>query len=221
MATQVEKRAKLERAQEHVLRAQCNDAFWHGVFGGLYAPHLRTELWRNLIRAETLAAEVAAVPETVQIERTDFDADGAEEIMVTSPRMSALIRPAAGGTIEALDFRPLAVTLINSLQRRPEAYHDRLREVSRAEPGCVASIHDNVRSREEGLERYLRYDPWPRNAFRLLLFPPDKTFEDYSAIHLDENAALAGGDYSVRAAGSGHVDLSCETVAEVPMQRSS
>jgi len=211
-----EKRAKLERAQEHVLRAQCNDAFWHGVFGGLYAPHLRTELWRNLIRAETLAAEVAAVPETVQIERTDFDADGAEEIMVTSPRMSALIRPAAGGTIEALDFRPLAVTLINSLQRRPEAYHDRLREVSRAEPGCVASIHDNVRSREEGLERYLRYDPWPRNAFRLLLFPPDKTFEDYSAIHLDENAALAGGDYSVRAAGSGHVDLSCETVAEGP-----
>jgi len=32
-----------------VLRGQGNDAYWHGVFGGIYAPHLRTEIWRNLI----------------------------------------------------------------------------------------------------------------------------------------------------------------------------
>ncbi|HET9402753.1 MAG TPA: alpha-amylase/4-alpha-glucanotransferase domain-containing protein, partial [Candidatus Acidoferrales bacterium] len=31
------------RARTHLLRAQCNDAYWHGVFGGLYSPHLRTE----------------------------------------------------------------------------------------------------------------------------------------------------------------------------------
>ena len=38
-----------------LLAAQCNDAYWHGIFGGLYAPHLRTELGRNLVRAETIA----------------------------------------------------------------------------------------------------------------------------------------------------------------------
>jgi alpha-amylase/alpha-mannosidase (GH57 family) len=26
-------------------RAQCNDAYWHGVFGGLYLPHLREAIW--------------------------------------------------------------------------------------------------------------------------------------------------------------------------------
>ncbi len=209
------KRAKLVRAREHVLRAQCNDAYWHGVFGGLYAPHLRTELWRELVRAETLAHEVAFPrSDALRIERRDFDSDGAEELVVSSRRMSALIRPAGGGTLGALDFRPSAVTLINSLQRRPEAYHDRLREASQGEAGAVASIHDNVRSREEGLERFLRYDRWPRNAFRLLLFSPGKSFDDYPAISLEENAALAGGDYTVRTIGPQHVDLSCETTLE-------
>ena len=33
-------------------RAQCNDAYWHGVFGGLYLPHLRDAIWRNLAAAE-------------------------------------------------------------------------------------------------------------------------------------------------------------------------
>jgi hypothetical protein len=205
-------KAKLVQAREHVLRAQCNDAFWHGVFGGLYAPHLRTEMWRDLVRAETLADEVAFPQKSkVRIERTDFDADGADEFVVSSPRMSALVRPAAGGTIEALDFRPCAMTLINSLQRRPEAYHDRLREAGRDEPGRVASIHDNVRSREEGLERFLQYDRWPRNAFRVLLFSPARSHEDYAAVRLDENSDLAGGDYAVRAVGANHLELSSET----------
>jgi alpha-amylase len=172
-------------------------------------------MWRDLVRAETLADEAEfGQNNAVRIERTDFDADGNEEMVVSSLRMSALVRPGGGGTIESLDFRPSAVTLINSLQRRPEAYHDRLRAASHGHAGRVASIHDNVRSREEGLERFLQYDRWPRNAFRLLLFSPAKTFEDYAAVRLDENAALAGGDYSVRAAGSRHIDLSCETVVE-------
>jgi alpha-amylase len=219
------KRAKLARAREHVLQAQCNDGYWHGIFGGLYAPHLRTELWRELVRAETLADEVAFPrSDALRIERGDFDADGAEELVVSSRRMAALIRPAGGGTLGALDFRPSSVTLINSLQRRPEAYHDRLREASHGDGGCVASIHEMVRSREEGLERFLQYDRWPRNAFRLLLFSPGKHFEDYPAVQLEENAALAGGDYTVRTAGPQHVELSCETAlqdqtSEGPAQR--
>ena len=208
-----DKRAKLVRAREHILRAQCNDAFWHGIFGGLYAPHLRTELWRDLVRAETLADEVVFPRSSViRIERSDFDADGVEEVVASSSCMWALVRPAGGGTLEALDFRPSAVTLINSLQRRPEAYHDRLRDASHGDSvDQVASIHDVVRAREEGLERFLNYDRWPRNSFRLLLFSPEKTFDDYGAVRLEENAALAGGHYSVRASGARHLDLSCET----------
>ena len=46
---------ELAQARDLLHRAQCNDAYWHGIFGGLYAPHLRTEISRNLIRAEAIA----------------------------------------------------------------------------------------------------------------------------------------------------------------------
>ncbi len=38
-----------------VWRAQGNDAYWHGLFGGLYLNYLRHEAYRNLIEAENQA----------------------------------------------------------------------------------------------------------------------------------------------------------------------
>src|SRR5262249_16601916 len=49
------RRKNLEEAKTHLFRAQCNDAYWHGIFGGLYSPHLRTAAWQELVRAEKLA----------------------------------------------------------------------------------------------------------------------------------------------------------------------
>ena len=206
-----EKQAKLTRARKHLMRAQCNDAYWHGIFGGIYAPNLRTEIWRELVRAETLADKVSSsTGRVLRLERLDFNADGCEELYVTSRRMAALVQPAEGGTIGALDFRPKGVTLLNSMQRRVEAYHGRLRDVSRGKPGQVSSIHEQVRVKEEGLERALHYDRWPRHSFRLLLFPAEKTFEDYQSLRLEEHAGLAGGPYAVREAKPGRISLACE-----------
>src|SRR5207245_10083027 len=104
----------------------------------------------------------------------------------TSKCLAALRRRADGGRLIALDFRRSDVTLVNARQRRPEAYHRRIREASSGATSQVASIHDQVRSKEDGLERFLRYDRWPRNAFRLLLFSSDKTFKDYEELRLEE-----------------------------------
>lgn len=199
------------RAVTHLLRAQCNDAYWHGIFGGLYAPHLRTELWRELVRAETIADGLHHGGKPYQtMTRLDFDADGREEIEITSPEFAALIKPSGGGTLEILDFRPSAVTLINSLQRRVEAYHSRLQNVGQT-AGKVASIHDQTLAKEPGLEKHLKYDRWPRNTFRLLLFAPGKTHADFEALRLDESAPFAGGDYRVDQAGAEEVWL-CKDV---------
>jgi alpha-amylase/alpha-mannosidase (GH57 family) len=202
---------KLAEARTHVLRAQCNDAYWHGVFGGVYAPHLRTALWREAIRAETLAELVGGRGRSeARAETADIDADGADEVLVTSPRFSALVKPSDGATIAALDDRRAASTLINSMMRRPEAYHDRLRALSSGPAPEVASIHERTRAKEEGLERRLRYDRWPRHSFRLLLFAPHKTLEDYDALRLEEHAAFAGGAYRVEEADGGRVVTTVE-----------
>ncbi len=202
---------KFSEATTHLLRAQCNDAYWHGIFGGLYSPHLRTALWRELVRAEKLLDAVehprASSPRAACL---DFDADGAEEVYVTSPQFAALVKPSDGATLAALDFRKSDATLINSLQRRPEAYHGRLLKAASGGVHAVSSIHEQARVKEEGLERRLRYDRWPRHAFRLLLFAPEKTYDDYEALRLEESAAFAAGAYELVAVSAEKVELACE-----------
>jgi alpha-amylase len=199
-------RRAVDQAYTHLLRAQCNDAYWHGVFGGLYAPHLRAALWRELVVAEKLAdAADQGVPSYAEVHSLDFDADGREEMYHVSESYAALTKPWDGGTMAALDFRISDVTLINSIQRRQEAYHERVRQlpVTQAVPeggtaGAV-SIHDATRVKEAGLDRFLRYDRWPRHAFRLMLFPSWKSWQDYVEIRLEESSAVAGGEYTVAA----------------------
>ena len=47
-------RGNAEAPRRALGRAQCNDAYWHGVFGGLYLRHIRDTVWRNLAEAEGL-----------------------------------------------------------------------------------------------------------------------------------------------------------------------
>ena len=199
---------ELPQARDLLLRAQCNDAYWHGIFGGIYAPHLRTDPWRNLIRAEAIADRQTPGALVPRVELLDYDADGANELLITSPEAQALLKPSDGGTIAALDFRPAVATLVNSILRRPEAYHARLREAAgNPTPGAIASIHEQTRVKEPGLERFLRYDRWPRHAFRVLIFDPARTHADYENLELHEDAGFAGGSYTIKNSDAHDVEL--------------
>jgi len=198
---------ELQESRDLLLRAQCNDAYWHGIFGGLYAPHLRTELWRSLIRAEVIADQRIPGSSEPRVEALDYDSDGAEELLFSAPAYQALLKPSDGGTLAALDFRPAAAALINSVLRRPEAYHARLRHAGHNSSGPVASIHEQTRVKEPGLERFLCYDRWARHAFRLLLFDPGRTQAGYERLELHEHSGFAGGSFQVDSYGAQHAEL--------------
>jgi len=204
--------AQLSEARDLLLRGQGNDAYWHGVFGGLYAPHLRTEVWRNLVRAETLVDQLTPSGHIPRVDLLDYDADGDSELLFSAPAYQALLKPSDGATIASFDFRPSAATLINSVQRRPEAYHSRLREAaSNSSHGSSAiSIHDQVGVKEPNLERFLRYDRFPRYAFRLLLFDDQRSFPDYESLQLGELASIAAGDFKVRSSSANNAELKLE-----------
>jgi 4-alpha-glucanotransferase len=201
----------VEDAVTSLLRGECNDPYWHGVFGGLYMPHLRTAAWRALAHAEALAdTRGHKQPEYSTANRLDFDADGNEEIYLTSDRYTALIHPSDGATLSALDFRRTNVPLINSLMRRPEAYHEAVRSAKASSPEKFGSIHEQVRTKEDGLEKWLNYDRWRRNCFRVLLFSTERCFEDYAPLRLDEDGTLAGGRYRVANASDRRIELVSE-----------
>ncbi len=160
--------------------SECNDAYWHGVFGGLYLPHLRTEVYRNLIRAENLATAEVKDNEPV-VEIADVDADGFDEGIVTTPELKLFVSPRAGGALTELDFRPREVNLLNTLSRWEEGYHYKLKAAANGgkQGSGTASIHDVVKVKEEGLEKYLVYDRAKRVSFVDRFIDPDVTFGSF------------------------------------------
>ena len=120
LSTLCRERGDPVEARRAVARAQCNDAYWHGVFGGLYLPHLRNALWNELVRAEALLRH----DEALTWEAVDLDSDGAEEIWVHGAQCSIVVAPSRGGAIEVLSHFAAGVNYADVLTRRREAYHD-------------------------------------------------------------------------------------------------
>jgi alpha-amylase len=141
-----------EVARRAIGRAQCNDAYWHGVFGGLYLPHLRDAVWRELALAEGELRRGKGLAWEV----LDFDGDGYEEIWVHSESFSALVSPTRGAAVEEYTVFRNGINYANVLTRRREAYHDEaLQRGAAAEHGNggTASIHD--------IEQGIRLDARP------------------------------------------------------------
>jgi alpha-amylase len=113
-------RGNLPAVREAIARAQCNDAYWHGVFGGLYLPHLRAALWRELAIAEGLLR----AGEILEVEQLDFDFDGRDELWIHSEEVSVVISPSRGGAVEEWTRFSEARNLLDVLTRRWEAYHE-------------------------------------------------------------------------------------------------
>jgi 4-alpha-glucanotransferase len=169
-------------ARRAIGRAQCNDAYWHGVFGGLYLPHLREAIWSNLALAESELRR----GEALGVEVLDLDGDGHDEIWVHSDQFSALLSPRRGGALEEYTIFATGVNYANTLTRRREGYHDTALE-HHAETHAggdegAPSIHDI----EEGLSLEHRppLDADSRAIFVDRVLPGGLTLEQY-----------AGGDY--------------------------
>ena len=110
-------------AYDHLLRAQSNDVFWHGVFGGLYLPHLRHEAWKNILRAETELEALSGGGQETAIQWEDFDLDRHQEAVIRHADYTAVVSPAKGGALMELSFKPAAFNLLSTLARWKEKYH--------------------------------------------------------------------------------------------------
>ncbi|MFX0000389.1 MAG: alpha-amylase/4-alpha-glucanotransferase domain-containing protein, partial [Candidatus Hermodarchaeota archaeon] len=110
-------------------KAQCNDCYWHGLFGGVYLQFLRFSVYTHLINAERIIDEVNILIDPklksyIYITAIDFLKDSKVEYLIESEVLNVYINPNEGGTIFELDYKPKSYNLLNTLTRWPEAYHD-------------------------------------------------------------------------------------------------
>jgi len=186
--------AALDAAERSLYRGQCNCAYWHGAFGGIYLPHLRDAVYRELIAADVAADRAEGRPAAwVEATAADFDFDGRTEVRLASDGLDAWLAPARGGMLYELDLRDPCHNVLATLDRRPEAYHAQVL----AGPGAARSIVDAsqvAKFKQPGLERMVRYDATRRKSL------VDHFWDvDVGAAAVADGAATERGDFATGA----------------------
>jgi alpha-amylase len=174
----------LEDARTHLYRGQCNCAYWHGAFGGLYLPHLRNAIYAELIEADTtLERFTRGSSAWVDVAAADFNLDARQEVKLFNHRMIAWLSPAMGGHLYELDVRANGVNLLATLNRRPEPYHQRIldfgQNVQSADDADLASISKDVKFKQPDLDKKIIYDNWPRKSLVDHFLQPQLSFEEF------------------------------------------
>ena len=169
-----------QSASDHILKAQCNCGYWHGIFGGIYLPHLREAIFSNLLAAEQEYFQKQH--KLYSIDRIDFDQDDIDEILVRTKNFSYVIIPARGGSFNEISSRVLGHNFANLIARRKEAYHQLLLNSSTVnqpdkEDREIPTIHDVNVENFEKWKKWLEFDKGPLNMFFEILSPQPKNKE--------------------------------------------
>ena len=154
-------RKRDDELQTPILRGQCNCAYWHGVFGGFYLPHLRHAVYHHLITAEEIISKLEASQKQTKnrIEKGDFDYDGYPELCYSNKTINCYFKPSQGAALYEMDIIPKKFNPLATLRRKQESYHQKILQAqAKNSVTNVATIHDIVVSKVNGLENLLYYD---------------------------------------------------------------
>ncbi|MCM2289888.1 MAG: DUF1926 domain-containing protein, partial [Sulfuritalea sp.] len=184
--------------QEHLHRAQANDAYWHGLFGGLYLPHLRRAVWNNLLALEAGLARLTPPP---ALATDDLDQDGNPETALRNDQLQAFVRDDGHATLVELSSLSLAHNFGDTLRAYPEAYHARIEQAQPAQAtheagDGIASAHDRVAFLHAIEAADAAPDTRPRGIFLERTVGADGTPRPLDSYRSDERQEswIAGGD---------------------------
>ncbi|MGH8016533.1 MAG: alpha-amylase/4-alpha-glucanotransferase domain-containing protein, partial [Candidatus Zixiibacteriota bacterium] len=110
----------------------------------------------------------------------DYDADGFDEVLVSTTALSAVFKPSHGGMLLDLSLLNHSFDITDTLSRRREGYHRKLLDKSHSTgENQAVSIHDKLKSKEKNLEKYFVYDWYLKRCFIDHLFDDDVTFDRF------------------------------------------
>ena len=184
-----------QEAVASLYRGQCNCAYWHGAFGGIYLPHLRNAIYKELITAENALDHAEGRPATwVDAASSDYNFDSKTEVRLSNEHVDLWLAPSVGGMLYEFDLRKQRHNLLATLDRRPEAYHDEVL----VGPGNARSIIDPSQLatfKQEGLDKKIQYDTNRRKSCIDHFFDVDASVADIISGTAMERGDFATGSY--------------------------
>lgn len=186
-------------------KAQTNCGYWHGIFGGFYLSHIRGAVYENLINAQNLF-DKKYTKQDIIVEEEDIDLDGNNEIFIRNKGMIYCFSPKGGALIEC-SLRNPPMNLLNTITRREESYHAKIRGNVNKVSGVV-TIHDMVVQKEKDLDKYLIYDKYERLGLIDHLLDKNLTIDDFNS--QKGVFTLSNNIYNISIKkGENKVDLDC------------
>lgn len=199
-----------EHGLNHLWKAQANDTYWHGLFGGIYMGHVRSAIYHHLIKAENAARQAIEGAEHWQnYELTDFDCDSREELLIEGDQQNLYLDPQRGGTLFEWDMCRSAHNVLCVMTRYEEGYHRTLREYEQKRrkqdqnngesgaPDDLENPHTVVRTKEPNLDRLLIIDPHRRASLVDHFFAPSTRLEHFIAGTYEELGNFLAQPYEV------------------------
>ncbi|MFZ1766563.1 MAG: alpha-amylase/4-alpha-glucanotransferase domain-containing protein, partial [Candidatus Nitrotoga sp.] len=157
--------------------AQANDAYWHGLFGGLYLPHLRRAVYGAIVKLESLLDKV--LPRAACF-CTDADSDGHDEVFLHNAMLQAIVKLDGSASISELDSYQLHHNFGDTLRRQVEHYFRKIESSHATHPhegGGIVSAHDRVAFKHEITAENLMADSHAQTLFRDSLLLDGKEIE--------------------------------------------
>jgi len=162
---------------KHLLMAQCNCGYWHGIFGGFYLGHIRGAIYDNLIKAES-ELDKKTLKKPFSVERYDLDFDGYKETVIKNKRLVVVFSD-KGGSIVELSYKERDFNLLNTITRKEESYHSKIKENVKKDSSEIATIHDMAVAKEADLDKYLTYDDYEKTGLVDHLLDNGITLDDF------------------------------------------
>jgi alpha-amylase len=198
----------------HLLKAQANDTYWHGLFGGIYMAHVRSAIYHHLIKAENAADAILQVGTSWQhYDFTDFERDTQQKLIIESDQQNLYLDPQHGGSLFEWDMRRSAHNMLCVMTRREESYHQTLRDFERErrlrkaaqtihqeqlpgqESSEPASPHTTVRTKEDNLDQYLFVDRYRRASLIDHFLPFGLPQENFAQMRYEDQGNFAAQPY--------------------------
>jgi len=172
---------RISNAWDEIYKAQCNDSYWHGLFGGVYLQFLRFSVYTHLINAEKiidgLNADLHSIENKyISILPIDFNKDSRMDLIIESNIINLYINPFDGGTVFELDYKPKSYNLLNTMTRWPEAYHDS-RKINKDE---------------------VMTDRFRRSLGRIRIFRGDISLKEIESDQFFDFGTFCNGEYSIK-----------------------
>lgn len=181
---------KLTQAKKELYQGQCNCAYWYGLFGGIYLPHLRRAIYNHLIEAENIVDNSIHHNENYfDYSVKDINCDGFPEVIIQTSKLNLYFKPQYGATLYELDWRQKLLNLGANISRREEPYHQFI---------DLKDIEQKTSFKQSDLKKYLSYDWYRRYSLIDHFFHPQTTIEGLKNSQYGEQGDFINNPYEYR-----------------------